>query len=167
MADHKRWRGTLDGDGVHSRRDEDGNLESKSAKAIRLLREVSNFTTWDNRSAEQTCHNRSGWSNFRTILIFAPYHQSSFLTAHENSIFKVLQGQSTWVPASVIELIFQATLSTTCAATTMATLQNIANIPGRGSVPSLWFSNVGECSSLGTVKSSSGDILKSKMKILQ
>ena len=33
------------------------------------------FTTWNNRSAEETCHNRSGWSNLRTI--FAPYHQSS------------------------------------------------------------------------------------------
>ena len=41
MADHKRGRGELDGDEIHPRGDEEGDSECKSAKAIRLLREVT------------------------------------------------------------------------------------------------------------------------------
>ena len=41
MADHKRGRGVLDGDEVRPRGDEEGDSECKSAKAIRLLREVT------------------------------------------------------------------------------------------------------------------------------
>ena len=41
MADHKRGRGALDSDEVHLRGDEEGNSERKSAKAIRVVREVT------------------------------------------------------------------------------------------------------------------------------
>ena len=41
MADHKGGRGALNGDEVHPRGDEEGDLECKSAKGIRLLREVT------------------------------------------------------------------------------------------------------------------------------
>lgn len=41
MAGSKRSRGALEGDEVHQRGDEEGDSECKSAKAIRLLREVT------------------------------------------------------------------------------------------------------------------------------
>ena len=37
--DNKSGRGALEGDEMHPMRDEEGDLECKSAKAIRLLRE--------------------------------------------------------------------------------------------------------------------------------
>ena len=60
MADNKRDRGVLDRDEMHGRGDEEGDSECKSAKAIRLLREVTTLLseTTDQPSKRR---NRSGW----------------------------------------------------------------------------------------------------------
>ena len=83
MADHKRGRGELDGDEIHPRGNEEGDSECKSAKAIRLLREVT--TLLSETTDQPSKHVATGQvgaasasnalHNFRTI--FAPYRQSS------------------------------------------------------------------------------------------
>ena len=62
MADHKRRRGVLDGDEMHPRGDEEGDSESKSAKAIRLLREVTTLLSeTTDQPSKPVAVLRSGW----------------------------------------------------------------------------------------------------------
>lgn len=82
MADAKRARGALEGQEMHPRGDEEGDSECKSAKAIRLLREVTTLLseTTDQASrhiarGQLGASGSSALQNFRTL--FAPYRQSS------------------------------------------------------------------------------------------
>ena len=80
MVDHKHGRDALDGDEMHPGGNEEVSSECKSAKAIRLLREVT--TLLSNTTDQLNKHVAAGQvgasasnalHNFRTL--FAPYRQ--------------------------------------------------------------------------------------------
>ena len=107
MADSKRSRGALEGDELHQRGDEEGDSECKSAKAIRLLREVT--TLLSETTDEPSKHVAKGQvgalgsnalHNFRTL--FSPYRQSilplssSVPTKKNAAKPKFFQPKETW-----------------------------------------------------------------------
>ena len=128
------------------------------------------------------CHSVWHWnhkkSRMRIFHIASRYcnitEPSYWLAAHENSIFKVLsvyhvlKDRAPVVGLGIIVLIFRATPSATCSATTMATLQSIVNIDPWARECSMHRCDspmLGNASPLELWNQSSGDILKSKMKI--
>ena len=111
MANHKRGRGALDayGDEMHPRGDEEGDSECKSAKAIRLLREVTTLLSeTTDQPSKHVATGQVGASasnashNFRTLRIFAPYRQyglslSSSVPTKKNPVKpKFFQPKETW-----------------------------------------------------------------------
>ena len=74
MADNKRARGALEGDEMHPRGDEEGDSECKSAKAIRLLREVTTLLSdTTDQASRQVARGQLGASGSSAL----PYRQSS------------------------------------------------------------------------------------------
>ena len=88
MADNKCGRGALEGDEMHPRGNEEGDSECKSAKAIRLLREVSTLLSQTtDQPSKHVATGQIGASGSNAVhnfcTLFAPYRQSSLSLSSE------------------------------------------------------------------------------------